>query len=112
MSDDRIRSYREFWPYYLRQHADPLNRVAHFAGTAGTLLLIALIIDSGMWGLAVLVPVIGYGPAWLGHYFIEGNRPATFRHPLWALISDFRMAGLMLVSGLDSELDRHGIPRR
>jgi hypothetical protein len=89
MSNDRIVTWKEFYPYYLREHANPLNRSLHFIGTTLVLLLpiLAIILHQG-W-IFILMPLAGYGFAWVGHFFIEKNRPATFRYPLWSLFSDF-----------------------
>jgi hypothetical protein len=104
-----ISTYSQFWPYYLREHAKPLTRVIHFLGTglAVTALGAAAILGSGWLLLAALT--IGYGPAWYAHFFIERNRPATFRFPLWSLISDFRMVGLWLLGRLSKELELAGV---
>jgi hypothetical protein len=62
------------------------------------------------WLLAV--PVVGYGPAWIGHFFFEKNQPATFAHPLWSLRADFKMLGLAVRGRMGEELRRHvGEPR-
>ena len=63
----------------------------HFIGTL--LLFVCLLagIISGRWILLVLIPVVGYGFAWFGHYFFEKNKPATFTYPLYSLGSDFVM---------------------
>ncbi len=88
-------SFQDFWPYYVRQHLNPVNRSLHFLGTS--LALLALVASAALvaplWLLAV--PVAGYGPAWAGHLLFEKNKPATFQHPLWSLRGDFRMYGLM-----------------
>src|SRR5437899_2024900 len=89
---ESIRTYREFWPYYLKEHAKPATRLWHVAGTgiASVLLVIGIVSMSAVLVLAAVLA--GYGPAWIAHFAIERNRPATFRYPLWSLISDFRMA--------------------
>jgi hypothetical protein len=105
-------SYREFWPHYLREHAKPNTRALHFFGTAiATTALVALLATGELW-LLPLVLAAGYGPAWIGHFFVEKNRPATFTHPLWSLISDYRMAFIWLTGRLQAELTRAGVPRR
>ena len=108
----RIATYREFWPHYLREHARPATRAIHFAGTAlATGSLIGLIATGNRWFIASAL-LGGYGPAWTAHFFVEHNRPATFTHPLWSLVSDYRMAWSWLSGGLARELAKAGVPPR
>ena len=104
-----FRSYAEFWPFYLREHAKPATRAWHFAGTALVLLCLALFVAGQGWGWLAAVPFVGYGPAWIAHFFVEHNRPATFRHPVWSLVSDFRMFGFWISGRLRGELKRAGV---
>lgn len=106
---DRITSYQEFWQYYLREHSRPVCRALHYIGSSlGIAFLIALI-ATGFWWLLLAGMVSGYGFAWIGHFFFEGNRPATFRYPLWSFISDWKMYGLALTGRLKPELERAGV---
>ncbi len=101
-----FRNYREFWPFYLRQHARPGTRRLHFVGTTLALAAMAgaaLLADP--W-LLVAAPLLAYGAAWAGHFFIENNAPATFTYPLWSLIGDFHMYGLMLAGRMEAEIAR------
>lgn len=135
MSDTRISSFSEFFPYYLGEHRNPTCRALHFVGTAGFFAIFGWALWSElehMWpylaamlGLGVLgnlvearrnaAPIMlvmigvmlwaqpwlllgvvwAYAFAWVGHFEIEHNRPATFRYPLWSLLGDFRMWALM-----------------
>ena len=109
---DRIKSFEEFWPYYLKEHSKPATRKIHVAGTAGAIGLMGLGIATGQLWLPLAGIGVGYGSAWTAHAFVEKNKPATFTYPLWSLFSDFRMAFLWMTGSLGSELDRAGLSRR
>ena len=84
-------SFREFYPFYLGEHSDVNCRRMHFAGSTLVLAVIALAVTTGHLAWLWLVPVAGYGFAWVGHFAFEKNRPATFRHPLYSLMGDWVM---------------------
>ena len=84
-------NFEEFWPFYLREHSSLLNRRLHFIGTSLALALLGAAFATGAWIWAFAAPFAGYGFAWIGHFVVERNRPATFRHPWWSLRGDFRM---------------------
>ena len=87
-------------------HRQPLNRALHYAGTSAALGCVAagVLTQNPLWFLAA--PVVGYGPAWIGHFFIEGNRPASFRHARYSLRADFKMLGLALRGKMADEITR------
>lgn len=84
-------SFREFYPFYLGEHSDVNCRRMHFAGSTLVLAVIAFAVITGQLAWLWLVPVAGYGFAWVGHFVFEKNRPATFRHPLYSLMGDWVM---------------------
>ena len=87
----RFASFRQFYPYYLGEHANRTSRRLHFIGSCGVILLVlvAAAARDPRWLLAALA--CGYGFAWVGHFFFERNRPATFRHPLYSFLGDWVM---------------------
>jgi len=101
---ERIQSFAEFWPYYLGEHSRPGTRALHLVGTTLALCLALSAVTMGRWGLLLLALVCGYGFAWVGHFFVEHNRPATFRYPLWSFAGDFKMWWSALTGRLASEL--------
>ena len=82
---------RDFYPFYLTEHSRSGTRRLHFAGTLLVLLTLAYSLATGRWGFLALLPVFGYGFAWVAHFAVERNRPATFQYPLYSLAGDFRM---------------------
>jgi hypothetical protein len=111
LSNRTIRTYADFWPYYLQEHAKPATRALHYVGTSvATLSLLGLILTGNPWFVPGALAG-GYGFAWFAHFFIEKNKPATFTYPAWSLVSDFRMAWLWVTGSLGPELDRAGVTR-
>jgi len=92
-----FRSVAEFYPFYLSQHESRSNRRLHFIGTSLVLAFILLAIVTGKYLLLLVLPIAGYGFAWLGHFAFEKNRPATFTYPLYSLACDFVMYRDMLI---------------
>lgn len=86
-----FRSFTDFYPYYLQEHQDRACRRLHFVGTGLVIAsLLAAVLTLNPWWLLGM-PLFGYGFAWVGHFFFEHNRPATFRAPFYSLMGDFRM---------------------
>ena len=106
---DRFRSFEEFWPFYLREHARAATRTVHIAGTWIAAFVLVAGVLVGPWWLVLFAPVIGYGCAWISQLFIERNRPATFSYLAWSLRGDLRLAWLAVSGHLGSELRRHGL---
>ena len=106
MAESTFNSFTEFWPYYVNEHSKPGTRLLHLIGTVSGLSLVVVFIMIGKWWLFPLALVPGYGAAWIGHFFIEKNRPATFKHPLWSFMGDYKMIALMLTGRMDAELRR------
>jgi hypothetical protein len=100
----KFTSYDEFFDFYLQQHSNPNNRLLHAAGTTlGIAVAVAALVTGHPWYALLFFP-IGYGFAWTGHFLVERNKPATFGHPFWSFISDFRMLGLMFTGRLSARL--------
>ena len=91
MSEGRIKTYQEFYKFYLTQHSNKTCRLLHVIGTTIIFALLLTAIYHKTPKLLLWIPITGYGFAWVGHFFFEKNRPATFQYPLWSLKSDFKM---------------------
>ncbi|MGC9953201.1 MAG: DUF962 domain-containing protein [Rhizomicrobium sp.] len=108
----RIETFEDFWPTYLQEHAKPRTRALHYWGTGlATLAMVAFVV-TGDPRILLAVPVAGYGPAWIAHFFIEKNRPATFTYPFWSLAGDFRMAFSWLTGHIAEDLEGAGVADR
>lgn len=106
MSEERIETFEEFWPYYVREHSKKSTRTIHFVGTTAAIALVGYAaIRRKVWPLLV-APIAGYGPAWFSHFFIEGNKPATFKYPRWSLRADFVMWSKIVRGTMDEEVAR------
>jgi hypothetical protein len=97
MNESRYESFDDFYPYYLSEHENPICRRLHFVGTGLVILILAFALYYRVWLALAAVPFVGYGFAWVGHFFFEHNRPATFKHPFYSLIGDFVMFKDMLI---------------
>ena len=86
-----IKTYSEFWPYYLQEHAQPATRGYHYLGIIALMGVILATFTTGNFFYLWFMPVVGYGFAWFSHLTVEKNKPATFDYPFWSLISDFRI---------------------
>jgi hypothetical protein len=106
MAEPVIESFEDFWPYYVRAHQSPANRAIHAVGTLAAIGTVLTAVVTARPSLLLLAPVVGYGPAWFGHFVVEGNRPATFGHALYSLRGDFRMLGLTLTGKMGAEVER------
>jgi hypothetical protein len=100
-----MKTFAEFWPFYVRAHSKRATRALHAIGSILALVMVALAIAVNPWFLAA-APLIGYGFAWYAHFFVEGNRPATFGHPFWSLAADYRMLWLVVTGKMGGELTK------
>ena len=104
----KIRSFAEFWPFYVRAHAGEKTRVLHAVGSVLSVITLGVALAVSLW-LLIAVPVVGYAFAWYAHFFVEKNKPATFGHPLYSLLADYRMVFLMMAGRMDAEVRRYVI---
>ena len=98
-----IESFSDFWPFYVRAHSQQRTRVLHAIGSVLAIVTLGLALAVNLW-LLLAVPVVGYAFAWYAHFFVEGNKPATFGHPFYSLVADYRMLFLMMAGKMDDEV--------
>jgi hypothetical protein len=101
-----IRSFADFWPYYVRQHAQPLTRILHAIGSVLAIVMVGCGLALSRW-LFIAAPLVGYSFAWYAHFRVEHNKPATFGHPFYSFAADYRMLFLMLAGKMDEEVARY-----
>ena len=104
--ESRIATFREFWPYYVREHSKPITRALHFIGSTFVLAIVAAAVVTGRPWLLIVMPVVGYGFAWVGHFGFEKNRPATFKYPAYSFFADWVMYGKILSGTMRAEVER------
>ena len=98
--------------YECQRKKPPTTRLLHLLGTTVGLACAVYLIASGRWWLFFLGLIPGYGAAWIGHFFIEQNRPATFQHPIWSFMGDYKMIWLMLTGRMGTEVRRVAVRSR
>lgn len=103
---NKLQSFAEFWDFYVLEHSDKRTRFFHLCGTLTGAMILICLIAFGYWYLFPLALVPSYGLAWYSHFFIEHNKPATFKYPLWSLIGDYKMVWMMLRGKMDGEVHR------
>ncbi|WP_026951569.1 DUF962 domain-containing protein [Algoriphagus mannitolivorans] len=96
-SDTKFKTLKEFYPFYLSEHRNPVCRKLHFSGTALLFVILIMALATGKYIWLISIPFVGYGFAWVGHFFFEKNKPATFQYPLFSLVSDFKLFFDLLV---------------
>lgn len=90
-TEREFHSFAEFYLFYLSEHSNDTSRRLHYCGSLLVLLLLACTLFTGNGWLLLALPVAGYGFAWVGHFFFEKNRPATFKYPLYSFMGDWVM---------------------
>ena len=101
-----IASFDDFWPYYVRAHSRGRTRLLHAIGSIAAIVMLGVSFAISLWFL-IAVPVIGYAFAWYAHFFVEGNKPATFGHPFYSLAADYRMLFLMMAGRMNAEVAKY-----
>lgn len=106
MDQSELKSFEQFWPYYVGEHSHPATRTLHAVGTIASTALVAAFVVRRTWRYLPLALIPGYAAAWVGHFLVEHNKPATFGHPVWSMAADYKMVGMMLAGKMDAEVAR------
>jgi hypothetical protein len=106
MEVKKYTTFNSFYEYYLTEHSNANNRKVHFIGTLLLIFSFLIGIVTGKLIFFILIPILGYGFAWVGHYFIEKNKPATFTYPFYSLAGDFVMFWDIITGNIDEKLKK------
>ncbi|MDF3818484.1 DUF962 domain-containing protein [Leptospira sp. 96542] len=104
--ETKFTTLKDFFPFYLEEHSHPVNRALHFIGSSIALGCIIGFITTLKFHILGFALVSGYFFAWVGHFFIQKNRPATFKYPFYSFVSDWIMFSKMLVGSLNKEYSK------
>ncbi len=104
--ENKIKTYKEFYQFYLTQHGNKSCRIMHFVGTTLVLFIMFSAVYLNNFFLWFFVPIVGYGFAWVGHFYLKKNKPAAFKYPFWSLISDFKMFFEILIGKISFDTSR------
>lgn len=93
----KYTSPKEFYPFYLSEHQNTVNRILHFTGVGlmGLCFITAMLFH--VFIFFALMPVFGAVLPWIGHLFFEKNKPSTFKYPILSLIGDFMLFGDLMM---------------
>lgn len=97
MSNERYKSFDAFYPYYLTEHKRRGTRITHFIGTSAFFICFVYALLTAHYWFIFIGIASAYLMAWIGHFFIERNKPATFQYPLWSLMGDFKLYFQLLI---------------
>jgi hypothetical protein len=107
--EQKIKTLKEFWPFYLAEHSSRANRLLHTLGSTFALVFLSLVFYERNLNYLFFAIVSGYAFAWTGHFFIQKNRPATFKYPFFSFISDWKMFYYILSFQIAGEYKKYNI---
>ena len=88
---ERYKTFKDFYPYYIEEHSKPKTKLLHFIGTSISLFFLVQLVRTFDPIYLIYALFSGYGFAWIAHFFIEKNKPATFTYPFYSFIGDHKM---------------------
>lgn len=94
---ERIKTFKEFYTFYLTEHSKMATRIFHFIGTLLIFVVLFYVIQSGKERFLWYIPIFGYGFAWFSHAVFEKNKPTIFSYPLFTLAADFKLFFELLI---------------
>lgn len=100
-------TFAEFWPEYVRAHSHLSTQIMHCVGTLLGWITLGVVLALHRWWWIPPALAIPYALAWISHFFIEHNKPASFGHPLWSSWADQRMVALMLAGRMGQEVRKY-----